>query len=345
MTLQIDTIVAVPTLNEVNHIDAVIRDLRADSGECARSLLWIIDGGSTDGTQGIVLRYARSDPGIRLIHNPLRRQASAINLAAKDARQFPGVQYLIRADAHCRYPEKWISRLIATAEEEGVDSVVVPMRTCGRNAMSVAAADLFNSWLGTGGSPHRIGDKRGLVEHGHHALFRLDAILDAGGYDPVFVANEDAELDIRLRQMGRRIFLENLATVDYFAREKLSGVARQFFRNGRYRIRTSRKHSTPLSSRQLAPIVLVASLIVCGLAGLFVKPLFFAPIAIYLVAVLMAATMIAAKKSLSRIGLIFLQAVVSHVAFGLGALRSLLSTLVDRPATSDPSIIVNSLGR
>lgn len=334
----IDTIVVIPTLNEADHIEAVIRALRADEAAARRSEIWVVDGASTDGTQEIVRRLGASDRGLRLIHNPHKTQGSAVNLAAAEARRRSGVRYLIRADAHAGYPAGWIMRLIATAAEEGADSVVVPMRTRGGGPMRDASADLFNSWLGNGGSPHRSARRRGFVEHGHHALFRLEAFVEAGGYDVRFLANEDAELDVRLAKMGRRIFLESEAMIGYVPRDSLSGIFRQFFRNGRYRLRTSLKHRAPLGARQLAPIGLCLVLIASLAAGALIHPILFAPIALYALAVLASAGLVASKKTPQRIALIAVIAAAAHLAFGLGALATLVDCLRRRtlPVAATP---------
>jgi succinoglycan biosynthesis protein ExoA len=327
---RIDTIVAIPTLNEAQHIEAAIKSLRRDRDGARRFELWVVDGGSDDGTIGIVERLSQSQGGVRLLRNPERTQASATNLAAREAARLGGIVYLVRADAHAGYPSGWTAQLIETAQTEGADSVVVPMRTSGGGQMRDASADLFNSWLGHGGSPHRTGRMRGFVEHGHHALFRLDAFLEAGGYDPLFLANEDAELDVRLRKLGRRIFLENRATIDYVPRDSLGGVYRQFYRNGKFRLRTSLKHGAPLGPRQLAPIGLSVMLIGSSVLGALAHPLFFAPAALYALIVFASAGLVASRKTPMRIWLIAVTAMAAHLAFGLGALSTLASHFRDR---------------
>ena len=334
---EIDSIVVIPALNEADHIGAVLTALSRDIGAKARFELWVVDGGSDDGTQGIVEQYALSDPKVSLLHNPDRTQSCALNMAAQEARRRGGIRYLIRADAHSVYPQKWVSQLIKTVEEEGADSVVVPMRTRGGGAMRNAAADLFNSWLGNGGSPHRTGKTRGFVEHGHHALFRLDVFLEAGGYDPSFLANEDAELDLRLHELGRRVFLENAAVIEYIPRGSLGGVIRQFHRNGRFRVHTSRKHGSSLGLRQLAPMGLVVLLMASLIASLVVHPVLSAPAVVYVAAVLAASCSVATKKAPRRIGLIFAQAVAAHLAFGFGVLRAQFEYLISRAALTPES--------
>lgn len=326
----VDTIVAIPALNEAAHIESVMRSLQTPDNARGRFEIWVVDGGSDDDTVEIVERFSAQSGNVRLLHNPARTQATALNLAAVESMQRGGIRYLVRADAHAGYPENWVEQLIETAETEGADSVVVPMRTCGGSEMRDASSDLFNSWLGNGGSPHRTGEMRGFVKHGHHALFRLDAFIEAGGYDPDFLANEDAELDVRLDKLGRRIFLENRATINYFPRNRLDGVCRQFFRNGKFRLCTSLKHGAGLQFRQLAPIGLSAGLLGSIALGVAVHPVFLAPVIAYVALIFASAFLIATRKTWSRIKLIAVTAMAAHVSFGFGAMATVTSYLKER---------------
>ncbi len=312
--------VAIPTLNEARHIGALIAQVQADPAfASADAKLWVVDGGSTDGTQAIVQDAAAKDDRVGLIENPGRTQSHAMNLAAERAAQF-GARYLVRLDAHAHYPDGFVSGLIATLEGEGVESVVVPMRTIGGDAYRDAASDLYNSWLGNGGSAHRSAAYRGLVEHGHHAAFLLSAFERNGGYDVRFRANEDAEFDKRLTRSGGRIFLENRLTIDYIPRGSLEGSAKQMWGYGRFRIWTAAKHGDPLGKRQLMPIGVSLGFLGSLAMGLLWWPMVLPALA-YLVLVLVLSAKAATQKTPSRIVRIASQAIVSHVSYGLGALR------------------------
>jgi succinoglycan biosynthesis protein ExoA len=113
-----------------------------------------------------------------------------------------------------------------------------------------------------------MGRHSGFVDHGHHAAFRREAFVRAGGYDESFEANEDAELDARIRARGGRIWLDVDNTVTYFPRSTIEGLARQYWRYGAGRARTALKHGERLRMRQmLPPVALIAVL-----AGLLLAP-------------------------------------------------------------------------
>lgn len=257
------TIIVVPTLNEARHIGDLLDGLLIEA-EALDAQIVVADGGSSDGTVEIVAQRALDAPRVVLIHNPRRIQSAAINLAVE---QFgDGGDYLIRIDAHGAYPSDYCRALVAEAEMRGVASVVVPMTTVGTAAFQRAVATAQNSAIGTGGSAHRTGKISGPVDHGHHALMRVDAFRSVGGYDPSFRVNEDAELDYRLRQAGHGIWLTDRTAMTYYPRSTVSGLFRQYFGYGGGRARNILKHRMRPRLRQLAPLAILPVVLLAALS-------------------------------------------------------------------------------
>lgn len=260
-------LVVIPTLNEADGIAEVIRSLREEPPAQAQLSLVVVDGGSTDGTVETVRRLAATQQRLTLLHNPARIQSAAINLAARTAG--PGVDVLVRCDAHTRYPHGFIRRLLGTMDRTGADAVVVSMDCIGsRNCVQRAVGWVSDTPLGSGGAAHRAGRHSGFVDHGHHAAFRMSSFRRCGGYDESFTHNEDAELDCRQRRLGGRIYLDADIRICYEPRASFSALARQYLRYGHGRSRTVRRHRGSIRARQLA---LPAHFAVC-LAALAAGP-------------------------------------------------------------------------
>lgn len=321
-----------PTLNEAEHVEFTLRGVLDVTPELP---VWVVDGGSTDGTREIVRALATQYPGLQLVDNPAVTQANATNLAARRA-SWLGYDVLVRMDVHAIYPSRFVDRLLATLERTGADSVVVPMVTVGRTRFGKAARDVFNSWVGHGGSPHRANGESSWVEHGHHAAFRLPVYLAIGGYDTRFRANEDVEFDLRLVRSGGRIFMDTALAVNYLPRQSVRKTWRQFHRNGRGRVMTARKHRTAPGLRQALPILLVPSLIGSIVLALAVHPAFLAAPIAYLAAVLGLAACHARRKRLAHVGRMCAIATASHIGFGMGAIQELCcrSAVSRRAATT-----------
>jgi succinoglycan biosynthesis protein ExoA len=269
--------IVMPALNEEAYIEAAIRSVTPHSGAVDFELL-VMDGGSTDRTREIVRELSRRDPRIRLIDNPRRIQAAAMNIAAEEAD--PRARYLLRADCHSIYPEGFAERCIAALTEKKAASVVVTMRSEGRGCLQKAIAAASNSWLGNGGSAHRRSGASGYVEHGHHAAFERAAYVALGGYDEQFRYNEDAEYDYRLTSSGRRIYLLGDLAIGYFPRSGLVSLACQYRNYGWGRASTVVKHGIVPRPRQLLPVAILlgnagAAALACFNFAWFVVPLLY----------------------------------------------------------------------
>ncbi len=239
----------VPTLNEAEHIEAVLERLLLDKGPLALRLV-VADGGSTDRTRQIVQEVSRRHPNVILVNNPARIQSSAVNAAV---RRYGGdADILIRCDAHAVYPVGYCRKLVESLDRVEADAVVVPMDSHGETPFQRAVAWVSNSAIGTGGSAHRAGRQSGFVDHGHHAAFRMSMFRAAGGYDDSFTHNEDAELDCRQRALGARIYLDTEIRLGYHPRKDARSLFWQYFKYGAGRSRTVRRHPRSLRLRQLA---------------------------------------------------------------------------------------------
>lgn len=312
--------IVIPTLNEASHIGELLQLVSVSATETVLQIL-VSDGGSTDGTRDIVRRAERTDPRIRLIDNPQRLQSAGVNRAVSEADS--QVDTIVRLDAHAHYPGDYVERILGAFEASGAQMVATRLRTGGRTALQRGIAAACNSLLGTGGSAHRIGGKARFVDHGHHAGIDRTAFERVGGYDETFVANEDAELDYRIRRSGGRIWLDPEIEVRYEPRPTVRALARQYWRYGCGRARTFLKHRERPRLRQMLPVVLVAAL---G-ASLVLAPLqpwlLIAP-ASYVASLALYAGMLAIRLRSPAALLAAPAAAIMHIAWGGGFLATLL---------------------
>jgi succinoglycan biosynthesis protein ExoA len=244
----------IPCLNEEEHLPQLLAQMMNDP---AIDLLVVADGGSTDRSRDITLELARIERVV-LLDNPARIQSGGVNLAVREHGE--GHDWLLRVDAHCLYPDNYASILLDAAHSRDASAVVVPMETIGHSGLQKAAAAAQNSILGTGGSAHRHLGAGQFVEHGHHALMRMELFKRIGGYCEAMPCNEDAELDHRQVQAGGRIWLEPAAAITYFPRSDLGALWRQYRRYGQGRARNLRRHRMTPRLRQLVPLAVPAAL-------------------------------------------------------------------------------------
>lgn len=258
------TLLVIPCLNEAATIEPLLRKLHAQRG-AMDMLIVVADGGSRDGTPEIVSSLTSEIPDLLLLANAKRIQSAAINLAVD--RFGEDRDYLIRIDAHGDYPDDYCRTLIEEAIEMNADSVVVGMETVGFGPFQKATAIAQNSKLGNGGSKHRAGGGGEWVDHGHHALMRIEAFRSVGGYDENFSHNEDAELDFRLRAAGFRIWMTGKTYMTYYPRASASALFKQYLAYGRGRAKNLMKHRSVPKLRQAIPLA-VAPVVVGAVLAL-----------------------------------------------------------------------------
>lgn len=305
--------VVIPCLNEAAHIGGLLTWL-ASVARRLDMLVVVADGGSTDGTVRIVEEIAAQETRVVLLHNPLRLQAAAVNLAV--AAYGDAFSRFIRIDAHGGYPDDYCDRLIEEVDDTGAQSVVVSMLTKGTGAFQRATATAQNSRLGNGGSPHRADIRGHWVDHGHHALMSVSAFRAVGGYDESFSHNEDAELDFRLRAAGYRIWMTEKTFMTYFPRASIGSLFRQYLGYGRGRAKNILKHKAMPRLRQMLPLMVLP--VVAGTLLAFVSLSALIPAGVWVAACLGYGVWLAVAERNPYGPLAGVSAMVMHLAWSAG---------------------------
>jgi succinoglycan biosynthesis protein ExoA len=329
--------IVLPALDEERHLERCVRALLDDPHPRERMELFVLDGGSRDGTAAIAERLAAEFPCVRLLHNPKRLQSAAFNMAMRIAD--PRSKYLVRCDVHADYTPGFLTRAVGAMEKSGAALAAYADAPKAESCFQRAVAFAQNTPLGVGAAWYRLGGVSRYVDHGKHGIFRRDAVESVGGYDESFSHNEDSELSLRLTQAGGKIWLDADLTVGYYPRSTPWALARQYYLYGRGRALTVLKHRITPRPRQLAPVFLIlAELAVLLAAAVDPRALLF--FAAYAAAVGAVAAYGAAKQRSACVLLAAIAFALMHHAWGLGFLSRLLekaSTAVSRRpvATAD----------
>ncbi len=309
-----DTLIIIPCLNEEAHIAHLLEWLTSEYQDKGATII-VADGGSTDSTITIIKDIASRNPSLKYLHNPKKLQSAAVNLAVKEYGD--GKKYLIRIDAHSKYPKDYCSKLIEEAEKIDCDSITVSMLSIGSDGFQMLAALAQNSKLGNGGSVHRLLSEGQYVDHGHHALMKIEAFSAVGGYDETYSHNEDAELDIRLRQANFKIWHTATTFIEYFPRDNPARLFRQYVSYGKGRAKSYLKHKYKLKLRQLLPIMVFPAAIL-ALIGVFTNIILALPFVLWLLAsVLLALDLAIKEKKIAGFFAIF-PAVIMHFSWSFG---------------------------
>jgi len=246
--------VIVPCFNEVDHIEACLRDLFEQQYPSELLDVIVADGMSTDGTRALLANLATKWPlRLRVMDNPQRVQAAALAAMVPLATG----EVVVRADVHARYAPDYVRQCVAVGVATGADNVGGAMRPLAATRFQQALCKALDSRLGVGNAGYRDADREGWVDTVFLGAFRRDVFTRFGNFDPCATPNEDAELNQRILQGGGRIYLSPSIVVHYLPRSSFRALARQYFRYGQGRARTALKHRRLPTLRPLLPFGLV----------------------------------------------------------------------------------------
>lgn len=310
--------VAIPTLNEERHvaacINSVTRQLYAGNLE-----FLVVDGGSTDATRTIVAEYS----GVRLLDNPRTSQAAALNIAMNAAAG----EIFVRIDGHSTIAPDYVDRCVETLERTHAGMVgggVYPVARGGWIQRAIAAATV--SPVGAGPAAFRMGGPSRWVDTVFLSAFHTALGRELGGYNEDELVAEDAEFAYRMRSRGG-VWYEAALQSTYVPRDSLQALVRQYFRYGKLRAATVRRHPRSLAPRQLAAPAFVLSMLTPWRRQVLVA---------YGVLLSAVAARELRRDPAASVGLVMALPCM-HVPWGVGFLLELATGSRVRPEVSDPS--------
>lgn len=256
--------IVVPVLNEEGSIEHVLAALSRQTEERFEAIF--ADGGSTDATTKILAAAAVTDPRITLVANPRRLQSAGLNSCLEVVR----AERMIRLDGHCHIPDDYIERVLELFDQSEAAVVGGQMRaeimeTNGTDTETAKAIALANGarWGAGPARFHRDGSA-GEADTVYLGAFRTSVVRSLGGWAEDVGVNEDYELNFRIRQAGHRVWLDPSLSVGYEPRSSYRRLAIQYFRYGRSKAATLRRHPSSLRLRQLLPALGPAAVVVAA---------------------------------------------------------------------------------
>jgi hypothetical protein len=321
--------ILMPIRNERPTIAASLGSALATDYPADRLEVLALDGMSDDGTRDVLAALAAEDHRLRLVDNPERRQAFALNRGLGLAHG----DIIVRMDAHSVYPADYVGRCVATLIETGADNVGGVCTTVpgADTATGRAIARALSVGFGVGNAAFRIGATgRRRVDTVPFGCWRKETLVRLGGFATDLPCAEDDELNARLRLAGGRILLDPAITASYVARPTLTALAAMLWRYGRDKPRAQHRLGRITTLRQLAPPAFVLAL-ATAVALALIQPALW-PLPAALAGLHLAVGTLFARRERRRHGLAVaarlpLVFLVMHGAYGLGYLAGLAALL------------------
>ncbi|MEA2419730.1 MAG: hypothetical protein QOE60_1936 [Thermoleophilaceae bacterium] len=246
----VDVSVLTPVLNEEEHIREVAAKMLAQRFDGTIEFLFI-DAESEDRTAEILRDLQRSDPRVRILQNPMRSTPVGLNIGLANARG----AFIARMDAHTLYPEDYLARGVARLRRGGADHVSGPQLAHGAGTWSRRVALALDTKLGRGGAQFRQASEGEIeVDSGFTGVWPRSVLEAHSGWNEEWHNDQDSELAARIRGSGGRILCLPEMGAKYIPRDSLNALARQYWRYGVYRAKTSGAHPESMRrSHLLAP--------------------------------------------------------------------------------------------
>ena len=244
--------VVIPARNEERHIGATLESVRGQTRENLQII--VVDNASTDRTPEIVGRLAEEDDRIELLSNPAVSIPKSLNVALAAARG----RWFVRVDAHSTIPTDYVDKAVTRLEEGTWAGVGGRKDAVGTTPEGKTIAVALSSKFGVGNSVYHYGTEVQTVDHIPFGSYRTDLLKEIGGWNEDLVANEDYELDYRLRKAGHELLFDPAISISWECRQSLVELWKQYRRYGKGNADVAELHPASLALRHLAAPALVA---------------------------------------------------------------------------------------
>jgi succinoglycan biosynthesis protein ExoA len=254
--------VIMPVRNEAQFIERSLGAVLAQDYPPDKLDVLVADGMSDDGTPDII----RAMPGserVTIIPNPGRRQAEGLNAAIPLTRG----EVIVRVDGHTIIAPDYVRECVRALAESGAWNVGGAMDPVGITEMGKAIATAGKSAFAVPTAFH-VSDQPQYTDTVYMGAWNRAVFAQVGLYDVSTTPNEDYELNYRTRKAGGRIYLTPRIRSQYFGRQTLGALAKQYYKYGIGKIQTLSIHPESVRPRQLVAPAFMSGVVVGGLLAL-----------------------------------------------------------------------------
>lgn len=326
--------IAITTNEDEARVEACIRSARRQDYPKELIDIVVADGMSMDATREVVLRVAREDPRVRLVDNPHRTRAGALNAVLAVSTS----DVIVPMDPAGDYARTHVAKCVEALSSSPAEHVAIVPRPSGRTVIERALAAVQSTKLAfAAGAELARGSEPvpALLGAVRRRVFDRVGVFDAGA-----PCEEEVELSRRITRAGGAITVRRDIVVSRLEASSFKDLFRRHYQLGKSRGRRTIKDRRVSSIRELVPFAIV----VCGgalAATATVQPLTPIAAASYALMTGAAAVRVGRQEGVVTIPIAWAAYPVMHLAhgigFGAGVVRSALRpdwTTVTPAATS-----------
>jgi len=310
--------VIMPVRNEEGFIDRSLQAVLSQDYPAELMEVIVADGQSTDGTREKVNTLAQQHQNLRLIENLGKIVSTGLNAGLAEARG----EVIVVVGGHCEVAPDFVSQAVAVLEEHPEAwSVGGPIVHVGHGTMGRAIALAMSHPLAVGNAYHRFAHYEGYAEGAGFPVFRRWIFSKVGMFNEKLLRNQDDEFNYRLNHAGGKIFITPRIRYQYFVRDRLRHLFRQYFQYAFWRLPVIRMHGKPTTARQVVPLLFFLTVFCLWIYGFFEGKLAISwalPFG-YVVALLTVGLM-ALRRTPFKVAVLMMAAIaIMHLAYASGS--------------------------
>jgi glycosyltransferase involved in cell wall biosynthesis len=252
--------IVIPCRNEKHYIQECIEAIYANRFKPSLEInIFVVDGMSDDGTREVVTDLMSTYSSLHLIDNEKKLTPFAFNLGIHqmpaDYIQIIGARHIVSSD----YILKSIDILENDKTIWCTGGRLINQFTSSESEIIAKAMD---TTFGMGLGNFRILEKSGFTDTVTSPMYPFWVFEKIGFFDEQLVRNQDDDFNYRVTNAGGKIWFERSISLKYYVRASYSGLYRQFYQYGYWKVFVNRKHKAVTTYRQLVPPLFVLFAIV-----------------------------------------------------------------------------------
>lgn len=309
--------------NEKNVLEECVDAIYASRLEAGSSLeVRIVDGSSDDGTLELIEGLQQRYPSLELIANERQLTPFAFNLGIRasegaDFVQFVGARQILD-------PNYLQGAIVAFHQDPAAWCVGGRVYNVYLNRTGEIIASAMGTSFGMGLGNFRTLMQSGYVDTVGTPMYPYKVFDEIGLFDEELVRNQDDDFNFRVVKAGGKIFYSHDISIKYYVRANYSGLWRQFYQYGYWKVYVNTKHKTVTTLRQLAPPFFVLYLFLLPftyLIGPWIGLAASLPLMVHLL--LNIYYSLSNAKMMSEFPQLLKTYWILHLSYGLGYLRGL----------------------
>lgn len=325
--------IAIPTKEDEARIRDCLHSALTQDYPSDRLEIVVADGMSMDATREVVLEIMGREPRVRLVDNPHRTRAGALNAALAHSQG----ELIVPMDPGGDYARTHVAKCVDALSSSPADQLAIVPRSAGRTVVERALSAVQSTRLAFAAGAE-LAQSSEPVPAFLGALRRR--VFDrVGPYDAGARCEEDVELSRRISRAGGALTVRRDIVVHRSDASSFKDLFRRHYQLGRSRARRTIKDRRVTSLRELAPLAIVA----CGGAlavTASVQPITPLAAAAYALTTGAAAVRVGRREGVVTIPIAWAAYPVMHLAhgvgFGSGLVRSALHPDWEKEAVSEP---------